>query len=184
MKYFSFIIFLSHPFSLLKDVLNTNLVKKNLFSLMVLTIIPLFLYSQESIGKKITVLSPNTESYKVYGDIPVSLYTGVPQIKIPLYEIKTDYVNLDINLTYHSSGFKADNHPSWVGLGWNLNAGGVISRTIKYIPDENNSLAGRVDCYNPSCGIGFYYSHNVLNKLNNDYNRWVIGIENISSHMM
>lgn len=164
MKHFFYIIFLSRPFSLLKDVLNINLVKKDLFSLVVLAIIPLFLYSQEPIGKKVTVLSPNAESYKVYGDIPVSLYTGIPQIKIPLYEIKTDYVNLDINLTYHSSGFKADNHPSWVGLGWNLNAGGVISRTVKYIPDENNSLSGRIDCANPSVGIGFYYSHNVLNK--------------------
>jgi len=33
-------------------------------------------------------LSPNAASLGVYGDIPVSLYTGTPDISIPLYDIK------------------------------------------------------------------------------------------------
>lgn len=131
---------------------------------MVIFFIPLSLYSQQPTGKNMTVLSPNAESFKVYGDIPVSLYTGIPQIKIPLYDIQTDYVHLDISLNYHAAGFKADVRPSWVGLGWNLNAGGVITRTIKYLPDENNSLVGTVQCSSPGFGIGFYHSFKVLDK--------------------
>lgn len=125
---------------------------------------PLLLCAQEATGAKSTLLSPNAESFKIYGDVPVSLYTGIPQINIPLYDIQTDYVRLDISLNYHAAGFKADVHPSWVGLGWNLNAGGVISRTMKYIPDENSSLAGSVDCNTPGFGIGFYHSYRVLDK--------------------
>lgn len=138
--------------------------KKIFLLLMAIFIVPLSIYSQEAIGQKTTVLSPNAESFKVYGDIPVSLYTGIPQIKIPLYDIQTEYVHLDISLSYHAAGFKADVRPSWVGLGWNLNAGGVISRNMKYLPDENNSLAGETACPSPSFGIGFYHSYSVLDK--------------------
>lgn len=121
-----------------------------------------FIYAQE--GQKINVMSPNTESFKIYGDIPVSLYTGIPQISIPLHTIEMDFLNLDLSLNYHASGFKPEMHPSWVGLGWNLNVGGVITREVKNIPDENNSLRLIMGCNDtPGGGIGFYYSYDILN---------------------
>ncbi len=126
-----------------------------------------YCYPQEKIGVENTILSPNAESFKVYGDIPVSLYTGIPQISVPIYSYQTEYINLDISLSYHASGFKPNVHPSWVGLGWNLNTGGIITRDIKYIPDEINSR-GTYECSNGETtnvgGIGFYHSHNILNK--------------------
>lgn len=106
----------------------------------------LFIYAQEATGQKINILSPNTESFKIYGDIPVSLYTGLPQISIPLDNIEADNLNLNLSLNYHASGFKPEMHPSWVGLGWNLNLGGMITREVKNIPDENNSLNLYADC--------------------------------------
>ena len=33
--------------------------------------------------------SPNASSLGIYGNIPVGHYTGIPEIKIPLYEIET-----------------------------------------------------------------------------------------------
>lgn len=117
-------------------------------------------YSIDYTGQKIDILSPNAESFKIFGDIPVSLYTGIPQISIPLDNIKTDCINLNFNLNYHASGFKPQNHPSWVGLGWNLNVGGVITREVRGIPDENNSTSFP----SPDAGIGFYFSHSSLDK--------------------
>jgi len=49
---------------------------------------------------------------------------------------------LPISLSYHASGIKVAEPASWVGLGWVLNAGGVITRTIKGAPDEGSKNAG------------------------------------------
>ena len=82
------------------------------------------------------LLSPNAASLGQYGEVPVSLYTGTVQINVPIYEI--DYMGhkIPISMTYHGSGVRPDQHPGWVGLGWNLNAGGCISRIVNGLPDE------------------------------------------------
>ncbi|MEN7549517.1 RHS repeat domain-containing protein [Rapidithrix thailandica] len=81
-------------------------------------------------------LSPNAAEFNKYGTHPVSLVSGTPQINIPIYELKVGSINLPISLSYHASGVKVTQYASWVGLGWSLNAGGVISRTVRGMPDE------------------------------------------------
>lgn len=85
--------------------------------------------------------SPQAAALARYGEYPVSLATGVPEISIPLYEIKLGEYTLPISISYHASGIKVDDVASTVGLGWVLNAGGVVSRTICGAPDlrENRS---------------------------------------------
>ena len=39
--------------------------------------------------KTLTLPSPNAASLGKYGEMPVSLYSGVPQISIPIYEYIT-----------------------------------------------------------------------------------------------
>ena len=53
---------------------------------------------------------------------------------------------IPISMTYHGSGVRPDQHPGWVGLGWNLNAGGCISRIVNGLPDETyrEDYEGRV----------------------------------------
>ncbi len=80
-------------------------------------------------------VSPTAGSLINLVDYPVSYYSGVPHVSIPLYEIKTDNYKLPISLSYHASGIKISQEASWVGLGWALNAGGIISRTIKCYDD-------------------------------------------------
>jgi hypothetical protein len=79
-----------------------------------------------------------------YGDIPVNMNTGNANISVPLYEIKTPRLTLPISLNYNSMGIKVDDIASWVGLEWSLNAGGVITRSVR----------GKDD-FGP---LGWYYS--------------------------
>ncbi|MEO1416305.1 MAG: hypothetical protein AAFW00_13550 [Bacteroidota bacterium] len=75
--------------------------------------------------------SPNAASLGEYGDVPVGYYTGIPDITIPIYNIAARDISLPISLSYHAGGLKVAEEASWVGLGWSLNAGGVITRTIQ-----------------------------------------------------
>lgn len=70
-----------------------------------------------------------------YGDIPVNYYTGLPQIQLPLFTLTTGQLEVPLSLSYHAS-LKVDDQASWVGLGWSLSAGGVITRTMRGLPDE------------------------------------------------
>lgn len=104
--------------------------------------------------------SPNAASLGQYGEVPVSLFTGTPQVDIPLYTIKTDFVNFPITLSYHAGGFRPDVHPSWTGLGWSLNAGGAITRTVQHLPDEYEYVPGGTGLN--YTGMGYYYSRPIL----------------------
>lgn len=74
-------------------------------------------------------LSPTASQIMRYGEIPVSLSTGVPEIRIPIHTIKTDCgLEIPIDITYHASGVKVSDVATPVGLGWVLNAGGTIYR--------------------------------------------------------
>lgn len=80
--------------------------------------------------------SPNAVALGKYGIVPVSLYTGIPNISIPLGEAAGKEISVPISLGYHHNGLKTYEAASWVGLGWSLNAGGVISRVIEDKVDE------------------------------------------------
>lgn len=57
----------------------------------------------------------------------MSYYTGVPNISVPLYSIKGRELELPVELNYHAGGVRVEEIASWVGIGWSLNAGGVIT---------------------------------------------------------
>lgn len=82
------------------------------------------------------VFSPNAAELGKYGKIPVSYFNGLPNISIPLTELRAKGYTLPIYLTYHAGGNKPDQHPGWVGLGWTLHAGGCINRIINGMKDE------------------------------------------------
>ncbi|MFA5670477.1 MAG: hypothetical protein WC967_14655 [Balneolaceae bacterium] len=95
-------------------------------------------------------MSPTAASLGKYGDMPISEFTGRPSLAIPLTELKSINLSVPISLSYSSSGFRPDERPGWVGLGWSLQAGGVITRTMKGFPDEqadHGYLATEDDIY-------------------------------------
>jgi hypothetical protein len=112
-----------------------------------------------------TVPSPNASSLGLYGQVPVSKYTGVPSINLPLYEIRDGSLSVPVSLNYHAAGYRPDMHPGWVGVGWNLEAGGTISRLVHHFPDEMDwpgTAGAAASAALPK--YGFYYNfqdHNV-----------------------
>lgn len=87
--------------------------------------------------------TPQATSLARYAEYPVSLTTGIPDISIPIYEIRMGEFTLPISISYHASGARPDEVPSCVGLGWTLNAGGAVTRTILGGPDMEVEDAAR-----------------------------------------
>jgi tetratricopeptide (TPR) repeat protein len=85
-------------------------------------------------AKQVVPPSPDAANLGKFGNVPVSLFTGSPQVSIPLVGLSARYP-LNISLTYNNNGFKPGEPASWVGLGWTLNAGGVITRSALGNPD-------------------------------------------------
>jgi YD repeat-containing protein len=83
--------------------------------------------------------APNATSLGKFAALPVGLYTGKPSIDIPLWEINVNGLKLPISLSYHAGGVKVEEIASWVGLGWALNAGGVITRSVVNLPDDSGA---------------------------------------------
>jgi hypothetical protein len=65
------------------------------------------------------------------------LYTGVPEVKIPIYTISHDGYNLPIYLKYHGSSIPLDKIAGEFGMNWSLQGGGVITRKVVGMPDDN-----------------------------------------------
>ncbi|MCI5057512.1 MAG: hypothetical protein MRY83_15460, partial [Flavobacteriales bacterium] len=101
---------------------------------------------------------PNAAELGKYGDVPVSLHTGIPKIDIPIWTVREGSLKLPISLSYHSSGIKVSQIASSAGLGWSLNAGGVITREIKGLPDEGGQMPKYQD-------VEGYYETNGLQDL-------------------
>jgi hypothetical protein len=92
-----------------------------------------------------TAKSPNVSALERHGNYPVNMYAGLPNIEIPLYEIKVGNLVVPVKLSYHASGNKVSDNASLVGLGWSLVGDYFISRNVRQLADEkdfanNNSL--------------------------------------------
>jgi len=96
----------------------------------------------EQLLKNNTPVSPQAEAIEKYSCYSVNYSTGVPQISIPLYEINVGGYTLPISIEYHASGIKVQDMATPVGLGWTLNAGGVVNKQVKGTEDhfKNNRL--------------------------------------------
>ncbi|KXH81152.1 hypothetical protein [Chryseobacterium kwangjuense] len=88
---------------------------------------------------KIIPPSPTAYSLGNYGNVPIGLFTGAPNISVPLFTYQTGNINLPLSLSYSSNGVRVDELSTNVGLGWNLNFGGVITRMVRDRADESST---------------------------------------------
>jgi hypothetical protein len=108
--------------------------------------------------------TPNVSSFDKYFDNPISLYNGTPNINIPVYTLQDGQIRLPISLRYNSSGIKVEEDASWVGLGWNLDVGGMISQNVVGDDDDNNGGS-----------YGDVYNFHLWLKAHKDNSEWLTG---------
>ncbi|MFD2938499.1 DUF5977 domain-containing protein [Flavobacterium notoginsengisoli] len=117
--------------------------------------------------------TPEAAAFLKYGEYPVDLSTGVPGISIPLYSVDIKGFKLPISLDYHASGIKVNQEATWVGLGWNLNAGAQVILSPRDEIDENYPDVDVIP--NDDDIIAFFkqhpYRHNDVSMLNTSLDR-------------
>lgn len=122
-------------------------------ALLILLCYSCYLMSQENkilnrAFDRLRIETPNEASFNKYIDHPIDLYNGIPDISIPIYTLSENKINIPIELRYNTSGIKHDEESGWVGLGWNLNVGGVITRSaIGGIDKESLGLNDNIDYF-------------------------------------
>ncbi|OQP64632.1 DUF5977 domain-containing protein [Niastella populi] len=79
--------------------------------------------------------SPEAFNLCKSGLLSNNLYTGTATLAIPLYDITLKSFTLKLGLQYASNGIHSSDMPSYVGMGFNLMAGGCITRIIRDEPD-------------------------------------------------
>jgi len=80
--------------------------------------------------------SPEADAFEKYGNTPVNLCSGTPNIEIPLHTFKGRELDISMSLSYDASGVKMTQVATNAGLGWNLILGGRISRIAVGRPDD------------------------------------------------
>lgn len=80
--------------------------------------------------------SPEPASVVKFADVPFTHSLGLAEYSIPIYTLEGRELSLPIGLHYASGGIKVDEIAGAAGLGWTLQAGGCITRTVVDLPDE------------------------------------------------
>lgn len=93
--------------------------------------------------------SPSSAALGKFIDMPVNLNIGVARTEIPIYTIVSGDLTLPVSLSYHGGGIKVNELASQIGLGWALNAGGIINKNAKGADDNVGTLYKRYQDINP-----------------------------------
>jgi YD repeat-containing protein len=107
--------------------------------LLILTSLPTVAQDASKFLSNIIPPSPTARELGKYGNVPVGMFTGAANISVPLITFKTKDLESPMSLFYGSNGIKVDEVASNVGLGWNLNFGGVITRTVRDKSDDTQT---------------------------------------------
>ncbi|MGX5687428.1 hypothetical protein [Arcticibacter tournemirensis] len=88
----------------------------------------------QSLGKIIPA-SPDASSIAMYQQYPVDYKSGVPNIEIPLFEIKTKMGTIPFKLSYHIGKMKPSELCGPAGQAWTLSPNLGISRSVRGAED-------------------------------------------------
>jgi hypothetical protein len=132
------VFYLKYNFDAKQYLIACNRFKVNFFILLFL-VVSRPVKGQDTDIAKIFPDAPNTATLNKLSDYPVNMSTGVPDISIPIYTIKSGGLSIPVTLRYHASGIKVSELSGWAGLGWAISAGGQISRRVQGLPDDSGN---------------------------------------------
>lgn len=92
--------------------------------------------------------------------VQVDHLTGTANVRVPLFTIANGEVSVPVSLVYSGTGIKPKDTEGTAGMGWDLDAGGTITREVRGLPD---------DCKKDRAGndrVGWLYNTNGT-KINN-----------------
>lgn len=95
----------------------------------------LFLVHFFASGQISSIPSPNSLSQASFNG-GVNESSGILTKNIPLLNYSVGKLNVPISVNYSGNAVKVVQLPSWTGVNWNLNAGGLVTRTVNDYPDE------------------------------------------------
>ncbi len=116
---------------------------------------------------KIVPPSPEVASLARLAQMSTGLHTGSANVSVPLYNMVVGNISLPVQLSYSTNGIKVTEIPSRVGLGWNLVAGGSISRVVHDEPDGESTFLTAPSNFQDFSQSLLDYLHNA-NEENND----------------
>jgi len=73
----------------------------------------------------------------------VNTLTGSFGLTIPIYTIKTPYLDIPIQLNYSTNGVKLNSISNETGINWSILAGAEITRIVNKIPDDREKTIVR-----------------------------------------
>ncbi len=133
--------------------------KKNLINILIIFFYTSMIYGQGSpLNIDFTPKSPDISSLFNFNDIEIGYYSGVANTNIPLVSFKEGPLSADVSLSYNTSGLKVTERSSLVGLGWNLNAGGMVTREIRGKADDDDDI---------TCFLEVIQNYNSANSIKN-----------------
>lgn len=96
-------------------------------------------YAQEALNPNLITfpVSPEAARLTTFGNVPVNLFYGQLDKTVELFTGKVGDYTVPVNLNYNYAGFRLEDTPSIIGMGWQLSVGGVIAREVRGIPDEH-----------------------------------------------
>lgn len=96
-------------------------------------------------------------------DFEVDHVSGTPQILIPIWELRTADLVVPVSITHHGQSLKVDEGAGPAGMGWSLQGGGGVYRTVRGLPDDYsaaspdnrkgwllNSIASTINAFTPT----------------------------------
>jgi hypothetical protein len=109
------------------------------YILMLVVFLPFYSIGQTTLPN---LIPPSPESSALFKmlDFPIGGSTGVPGISIPILEVKSGSLSVPISISYDASGRKVMDQTGPLAMGWVINAGGRISRTIHGKSDDTHNF--------------------------------------------
>lgn len=115
--------------------------------------------AQDYQAPRIVPPSPQSQEFIKHTDYAMNFAQGLANTTIPLYTINCGTISLPLSLSYHADGLNPTAESGTIGLNWNFNFGGMVSRSVKggrdispgtIIKNENSlSTGGEVEDQDP-----------------------------------